>query len=97
MSDGSKMQCEFAKATLNLAKNDEKLSTFEPMAFRNNTMPFSQNLPKDGPVFSQIDIIIGGDIVSEEFFFLGNRDFKLVTLYNGEVIFILIFRGLVIQ
>ena len=40
MFDGSKMQCEFVKGSINLAKNDRTISTFEPMTFINNTLPF---------------------------------------------------------
>ena len=51
MFDSSKIQWKFVKGTLNLAKNDGTISTFESMTFINNTLPFSEYLPKDGLTF----------------------------------------------
>ena len=56
------------------------------MTFNNNTFPFSHYWPKDGPMFPQIDMIIGGDIAWKEFLFLnGSRDWNMTAVVEHEL------------
>ena len=82
MFDSNKMQSEFVKGTLNLAKNDGTISTFEPMTFI-IILLFSQ--PKDGPMFPRIDMIIGDDIAWKEFLFPGNKDWNMTDVVEHKL------------